>query len=61
MAFYDLSKEKRDELQRKLRHREGIEEMGVKMPRELWLSELMKTYSLTSADMKAILKGMKNG
>jgi hypothetical protein len=58
--FYDLTEDRRAALLDDLAQREAHLFLGQIMPEHLEQGAIMKAYSLTESDIKAVLKGMKN-
>jgi len=59
MAFWDLTKAQRNQLKKAIITRESMVERGINPPKDLHLDAIKKEYSLTTADLKAVLKGME--
>lgn len=57
MAFWDLTADDQNRLLELLKHREAHQKVDLPTPPELELDSIRGEFSLTPADMRAVLKG----
>ena len=61
MAFWDLNETDRDALKTALITRQSMLDRNICPPEEIRILNLMKKYSMTTADIEAAMKGKWNG